>query len=125
MVYPIRVGSTAHILKMRLLIHNDMDYKAMTERLLNAQILFSMVDEKTGKYKIANKPAYIEAKTALAGSAGKENVLICYKFSERELDTAGYYRGEFAIRFLDCDEQAKVPVKEKLYINILDTITDF
>lgn len=124
MVYPIIQGSTGQSLKMKLLYQTDMDYQEILKRLETAQITFSMRDTASGKWKIANKPARVESTPWEYGEAGKELFLIVYDFPEKDINTVGYYQGQFAIKFLDCDDVVKVPVKEKLYINILESIVD-
>ena len=52
-------------------------------------------------------------------------IILQYCFTKRELKRFGYFRAEFGIYFTDCGTELHVPIKEKLYVNVLDTITNF
>ena len=95
------------------------DYKDFHRRLENAAITFSMINEK-GVYKVANKSAIIIPKVL---DICEENVeyYIGYKFTEKDTNTVGCFRGQFKITFLDDDCTLIVPVKEDLFINVIDS----
>lgn len=125
MVFTTRVNNTALKLKMKLVHNTDLKYDEFYQRLMSATINFSMVDTESGKYKIANKKAKLIFEENEFGDVGESKIYLAYEFSKRDLNTVGYYRGEFGIYFNDCDTELHVPVAEKLYINILDSITKF
>ena len=49
-----------------------------------------------------------------------EEYFIIYQFSEKETSKDGKYVGQFEIEFLDGSGTLLVPIRETLYVNILD-----
>ena len=106
-------------------VNNDgrNDYKKIFEGLENAAVTFSMkeMDCNSCKWKVFNKEALIIP--ALSECGSKQEYYIGYKFSSKETNEAGVYRGEFKIDFLDDGCTLIVPIREDLIINILDSQT--
>ena len=49
-----------------------------------------------------------------------EEYYLTFQFSEQDTAKAGRYVGEFVIQFLDGTGTLIVPIRENLYINVLD-----
>jgi hypothetical protein len=78
-----------------------------------------MTDVITGVKKIAKKSADIELVTPQSDCTGEEYYII-YQFTEKDTSLTGRYLGQFTIEFLDSTGTLIVPIRELLYINILD-----
>jgi hypothetical protein len=118
----IRKGSNLPVLQLKVYNDGRNEYKDIFERLENAAITFSMVDEKTGKYKVFNKQGLIIPVQKNVCPEETE-YYIGYKFTTKDTNTPGCYRGEFKIDFLDDGCSLIVPIREELYINVLDSTT--
>jgi len=118
----IKKNSELPILQMKVINDGRSDYKKIFENLENAAITFSMRNEATGRYKVFNRPALIIP----VEEEGCDEVeyYIGYKFSKRETDTAGTYKAEFKIDFLDDGCSLIVPIYEDLYVNIADSFVN-
>jgi hypothetical protein len=102
------------------LIHDGRnDYQKFHEKIQNANIYFTMTDVITGVKRIAKKSASIELVLPQSDCVGEE-YFITYKFSEKETSKDGKYVGQFEIEFLDGSGTLLVPIRETLYVNILD-----
>jgi hypothetical protein len=51
---------------------------------------------------------------------GYDEYYIGYQFSERETKKPGTYVGQFTIEFLDGSGTLIVPIREELYVHVLD-----
>ena len=124
MVFSIRQYSELPTLKMRLYHDGRSDYNRFDELLENSVITFSMKDQATGIYRIANKEAKIMLKDPCDINSKKE-YYIAYDFTEIDTDRPGIYIGEFKIIFLDSRLQPNgsliAPINEDLYIHIIDS----
>jgi hypothetical protein len=126
MVFSIRQYSELPVLKMRLYHDGRNDYKHFDEMLENSVITFSMKDQVTGIYKIANKEARIVLKDPcdINGGSDKEYYIV-YDFTSEDTEKPGIYIGEFKIIFLNSQLQPNgsliVPISEELYIHVLDS----
>ena len=118
MNFYIKKGADLPILKVEPIKEGRSDYKKFMEDLESSTILFSMVDSKTGIYKIANGDAYIVAKETIEPTPTVE-YYIYYQFKKRETNTPGIYKGEFLIRNEDGD--LILPLREELTIIVLDS----
>lgn len=117
--------STLPTLKMKLITDSDLDYNKFNEMIETSVITFSMVDVNNKTFKIANKSANIIVKEYEDLSKGIEYYLE-YRWSGKDTSKTGSYLGEFKIDFVEngsiCNT-IKVPIKEKLFIHINDSIT--
>jgi len=114
----INKNSTLPILKLELIQDGRNDFEKFFEKIQNANIYFSMSDIVTGVKRIGFKPATLSLVTP--ESCMGEEYYITYQFSEQETSKAGRYVGQFTIQFLDGTGTLIVPIKEELYINVLD-----
>jgi len=117
----IRKGSQLPILQMKVYNDGRNEYKTIFEKLENAAITFSMVDEK-GHYKVFNKAGtLIPVEKNICPE--ETEYYIGYKFTKKDTNKPGCYRGEFKIDFLDDGCSLIVPIREELFINVLDSTT--
>lgn len=98
------------------------------KKLENCTITFSMIDIETGKYFIANKSGgvYFKDKIIKTTSDDKDSY-IYFNWNKMNTSKAGVYKGEFKIDFFnegesDSCENIIFPIKEDLYIYVIDSI---
>lgn len=110
------------ILRMMLINDGRHDYMKFHEKIQNADITFSMFNEETGTYQVANSKAFIKR---LDGECCTEEYEICYQFKKREVSKPGTYKGYFMINFgkdLKNDNYTypegvlKMPIRDELNI---------
>lgn len=119
MDFHINKGSTLPILKLELVNDGRNDYKKFHEMIQNSNISFTMSDAETGNKFIGNKPALCILKESTQDCTGEEYYL-AYQFTERDTKKSGTYVGKFIIDFLDGSGRLIVPIREELFIHILD-----
>jgi hypothetical protein len=119
MEFFINKGSTLNKLKLALIQDGRNDFNSFFYAIQNADIKFTMTDVITGVKKIANKTAGIQLVEPVSNCVGEEYYLV-YQFTEKETSVAGRYVGQFSIDFLDGSGVLIVPIRENLYINVLD-----
>lgn len=120
----IRKNSQLPILKMKVNNDGRNDYKKIFKDLENATITFSMKELgcSSCKYKVYNKAGLVIP--VVNNDCGTEiEYYIGYKFTKKDTDTAGSFRGEFKIDFLDENITLIVPIREELIVNVLDSQT--
>ncbi len=118
MEFFINKESTLPVLKMELIQDGRNDFRRFFELIQNANIYFTMTDIVTGIKRIGRKRAGTALVTP-ASCVGDEYYLI-YQFSEKETSRVGRYVGQFTIDFLDGTGTLIVPIREELFINVLD-----
>jgi len=115
----INKGATLPILKLELIKDGRNDYKKFHEMIQNSDIYFTMSEVETGIKKIGKKPALCIVKESAQDCTGEEYYL-AYQFSEKDTKKAGTYRGQFIIEFLDDSGTLIVPIREELFIHVLE-----
>lgn len=118
MEFFINKGASLPILKLELIQDGRNDFKKIFEQLQNANIYFSMSDVVTGIKKIGRKVAGTSLVTP-TNCVGEEYYIV-YQFTENDTNKAGRYVGQFIIEFLDNSGNLIVPIREELFINVLD-----
>ena len=109
------------ILKLKVINDGRNFYRTIFDKLENAAITFSMVDEE-GHYKIFNKHGLLlPVDKELCKEDGE--YYLGYQFTEKDTNQAGVYKAEFRINFLDNNTSLVVPIREDLYVNVLDSFT--
>ena len=122
MEFFINKDSNLPPLKMELVNDGRNDFRKFFEKIQNATIKFNMYDVKNNVKRIANSPADIELKCEDCGIGGDEpEYYIVYHWSDRDTKKAGKYNGEFIIEFLDGTGTLIAPIRDKLFINVLDS----
>lgn len=119
MEFFINKNSTLPVLKMELINDGRNDFHKFHEMIQNANIYFTMTDVITGVKKIAKKQTGIELVLPQSNCVGEEYCLI-YQFTEKDTSIAGRYVGQFTIDFLDGSGTLIVPIREELFVNVLD-----
>jgi hypothetical protein len=113
----INKNSTLPIMKLDLIQDGRNDVKDFYEKIQNSNIYFSMNDLKSGAKIIGRKPGLIIPKYS---ECGYDEYYIGYKFTNKETSKPGVYVGQFTIEFLDGYGTLIAPIKEELYIHVLD-----
>lgn len=120
MNFYIKKGSELPLLKMELISDGRNDFHRFFEEIQNADITFSMTNEKDGTKKISCRPCQLVKKLSDCGEIIPEEYYIVYKWREIDTNKTGRFTGEFTINFLNPDlGTLKVPIREELYINII------
>ena len=119
MEFHINIKSTLPKLKLELIQDGRNDFQQFHEKIQNATIYFTMTDVNTGVKRIARKIVGIEQVEPSSDCVGDEFYLV-YQFTTRDTGVAGRYVGQFEIEFLDGSGTLIVPIREELFVNILD-----
>ena len=121
MEFFINKNATLPMVILELIQDGRNDYKHFHEKIQNANITFSMYDVDNGVKKIGCKDATLLCKTCgSVNDCDEEQFYIAYQFTERETDKAGRYVGKFTIDFLDGSGTLIAPIREELFINVLE-----
>jgi hypothetical protein len=110
-------NSTLPVLKMELDFNGKSSMEEFNSIIENSSIFFSMKNVVDGNYKILNKKAGFTNKVFIEPNS-KVEYYIYYKFNLRDTNKVGRYEGEFV--FINDDGTLILPIKEKLYINIVE-----
>jgi hypothetical protein len=118
MEFHINKGSTLPILKLELIQDGRNDYNKFHEMIQNANLYFTLTNIVTGVKIIAKKPT--DVMEVIPESCIGSEFYLTYKFTERDTSKPGRYIGEFTIEFADDYGTLIVPIRETLFVNILD-----
>lgn len=119
MEFFINKGATLNVLKMELIQDGRNDFHKFFEKIQNANIFFTMTDVITGVKRIAKRTAGTQLVLPQSDCTGEE-YYITYNFTSKETSVAGRYIGQFEIVFLDGTGTLIAPIREELFINILE-----
>lgn len=122
MHFYIRKNSTLPLLIMQLVQDGRNDYMSFHEKIQNANILFSMVDTECEKIKVFCKKATL-LKKEICEVDCQDEYYIAYKFDKFDTNKSGIFKGEFKIEFLDGSGTLIAPIREDLFIHVLDGFT--
>jgi hypothetical protein len=118
----IRQGASDPILKLRLIDDGKNDKSSFNEHLENSIITFDMLDVETNRYKILQGECFLVLRTKKYSQTTDE-YYITYRFTEQQTSEKGRYEGIVNIQFLDLTSSPTtkliVPIKEKLFVNII------
>lgn len=117
MNFMINKNSTLPIMKLDITQDGRSGSKDIYELIQNSNIYFSMSELTTGVKVIGKKPALYIPKCS---ECGYDEYYIGYQFSEKETKKPGVYVGKFTIEFLDDYGTLIVPIKEELFIHVLE-----
>lgn len=115
----INKNATLPILKMELIKDGRYTYKEFHDKLQNSDITFSMYNITTGVKKIGCKPALCIIKDDYDGCDNEEYYL-AYQFSIKDTNKPATYVGKFTIDFKDGSGRLIVPIRDELYIQVLE-----
>lgn len=122
MEFFIRQGASEPILKLRLVDDGKNDKSSFNDLLENSEITFEMFNVKTEQYQVLNGECLLTTRTKKYDQTTDE-YYITYRFTEDNTSVKGRYEGIITIQFLDVSSNPTnkliVPIKEKLYINIV------
>ena len=119
MEFHINKNASLPTLKMELINDGRNDFHNFFDKIQNADIYFTMTDVITGVKRIAKKKAGTQLVLPQSDCTGEE-YYITYSFSQKETALAGRYIGQFEIVFLDGTGTLIAPIREALYVNVLD-----
>lgn len=119
MDFHINKGATLPTLKMELIKDGRYTYREFHDMLQNSNMYFTMSDVVTGVKKIGKKQATCILKSEYNGCEDEE-YYIAYQFTSKDTSKPGTYVGNFIIEFLDGSGTLIVPIREELYIHVLD-----
>lgn len=119
MDFYINKNATLPVLKLELYQDGINNYSYFFNKLQNADIYFTMTDIKTGIKHISRKVAGLAPKTRYVGCTVEEYFL-AYQFNTKDSSRPGTYLAQFTINFLDGSGTLIVPIREELYVHILD-----
>lgn len=117
MEFYIVQNSTLPVLKMELDFNGKSSVESYNSILENSTIFFSMRSVENGNLKIINKSAGFTNKIFIDPNSKVEYYLY-YKFSSFDTNKLGRYEGEFTL--ISDDGTLILPIKEKLYINVVE-----
>lgn len=122
MEFFIRQGASDPILKMRLVDDGKNDKSSFNDLLENSDITFEMFDVETEQYQVLNGECFLTTRTKKYDQTTDE-YYITYRFTELNTSQKGRYEGMINIQFLDTNSNPTnkliVPIKEKLFINVI------
>jgi hypothetical protein len=122
MEFFIRQNATEPILKLKLIDDGKNDKSLYNDLLENSMITFEMFDIKTGEHQILNSLCSVTTRTKKYNFTTDEFYII-YKFNENDTLVKGKFEGIVTIQFRDTDlnptTKLIVPIREKLYINVV------
>jgi len=119
MEFFITQNSTLPILKMELDFNGKSSTEDLNYILEKSTIFFSMRNVENGNPKIINKRGGFTNKVFIESNA-KVEYYIFYKFSLFDTNKVGRYEAEFTL--ISEDGTLIIPIKDKLYINIVENL---
>lgn len=119
MEFFINKSATLPVLKLELIRDGRNDFRKFFDMIQNANIYFTMTDVVTGIKRIAKKETGVQLVEPYSGCVGEEYYII-YQFTSRDTSVPGRYVGQFTIEFLDGSGTLLAPVREELFINVLE-----
>lgn len=119
MEFFINKNATLPKLKLELIKDGRNDFNKFHDKIQNANITFSMSDVVTGVKRIACANATIEEVVPKNNCVCEEFYLV-YQFTSKQTSSAGRFVGQFEITFLDGSGTLIVPIREELFINVLE-----
>jgi hypothetical protein len=121
MEFFINKNSTLPKLKMELVNDGRNDFRKFYEKIQNATITFTMYDVESKVKKISCSPSFIEMSIANdCENSETPTYFITYQFTEQQTNKSGRYNGYFTINFLDGTGTLIAPIRDELFINVLD-----
>lgn len=121
MDFYINKGATLPMVILELIQDGRNDYKKFHEKIQNANVTFTMHDVENGVKKIGCKNALCLCKTCDGNNdCDEEQFYLAYQFSSKDTNRAGTYVGQFTVDFLDGSGTLIVPIREELFIHVLD-----
>lgn len=117
MDFHINRGATLPELRMELIRDGRNDFRSFYDSIQNSTLQFSMSELATGTKVLCKAGCFTKKPDS---GCGYEEYYIGYKFEAGDTDKAGIYVGQFTIEFQDGSGKLIVPIREELYIHILE-----
>ena len=122
MEFFIRKGATDPLLKLRLVDDGRNDKSSLNDLFENADIRFDMINIETEIPEILGGQCLLTTRTKNYDQTTEE-YYITYRFTSEQTKEVGKFEGIVNVQFRDTDlkptNKLIVPIKEKLYINII------
>lgn len=119
MEFHINKNSTLPVLKLELIKDGRNDFERFYEKVEDSVLTFTMTDIITGVIKIGKAPAQYQQVLPASDCVGDEYYLT-YQFNQKQTSVAGRYAAKFEITFNDGSGTLIVPIREELFVNVLD-----
>ena len=119
MDFYINKNATLSVLKLELIDDGRNEYGNFHDKLQDSVITFCMTDTSTGVKRIGGKDALCILKEPTMDGNGEE-YYIGYQFTKKETKKAGTFVGDFTITFNDGSGTLIVPIKDELFIHVLE-----
>jgi len=117
MEFTIGQNTTLPVLKLQVVKDGIGEYSSMMKFIETSSIFFSMVNVDTNVAKINFGTAGFVEKTELDPNSPDE-YYVYYLFTEKDTNTVGRYEGQFL--FINEDGTLVLPIREKLFINVIE-----
>jgi hypothetical protein len=118
MEFNILKNATLPLLKLQVAKNGRGNYNKLMDLIEVSSLFFSMIDTETGIPKISSRPAGFVEKVFENPNAEPE-YYVYYQFTGRDTNKVGRYEGQFMLR--NNEGVLILPIREKLYINILES----
>jgi hypothetical protein len=118
MEFTIGQNSSLPLLKLQVVKDGIENYNSMMEFIERSTIFFSMVDTANGIPKVYSKSAGFVEKLEMDPNASPE-YYVYYRFTTQDTSRIGRYEGQFL--FINDTGTLVLPIREKLYINIVES----
>jgi hypothetical protein len=106
---------------MELINDGRNDFRKFYEKIQNATITFTMYDVGTKVKRISCSQADIEMSIANdCENTETPTYYITFQFTENQTSKSGRYNGYFNLTFLDGTGTLIAPIRDELFINVLD-----
>lgn len=119
MEFFINKNATLPVLKLELIKDGRNDFRKFHYKIQNADIWFTMTDIDTGNKKIAKKVAATQLMLPESDCLDEE-YYVTYQFLASQTARTGRYVAQFEIDFLDGTGTLIVPIREELFVNVLE-----
>jgi hypothetical protein len=118
MEFFIRQGATDPILKMKLIDDGKNDKSSFNDMLESGStITFEMFDVNTNEYSILGSSCLVTTRTKKFNNTTDE-YYITHRFTAEHTSVKGRFEGIITITFSDSNILI-MPIKEKLFINVI------
>jgi len=122
MEFFIRKGSNKPNLKLKMIDDGINDKSSFNKLLERSNIILDMFNVKTGEYHILNGQCDLTNRIKKYNFTNDEYYII-YQFTEDDTSKIGRYEGIITISFFDENltptNKLILPIKEKLFINVI------
>lgn len=125
LTFYIKKNSTLALVEFSISQNLQERYNLTDEMFKNCAVTFSMFDQNTNEYKIANKGGYLSVVEKEYFYLDEAKYTLQYPLSLKDTNRAGVFIGEFKLDFLGEGNCGKItlPNDTEIHIVIKDSIT--